>query len=290
MTRHLNTPSLLCCLYRAFVCHSLTQHFDRYPQVSKRELLEWMNTTLNSSVANCDKDVGDGSAYAQIFHAINRKCVPIKQIKWEAKSEYDYTINFNLVQKALKNLKVDKAIPAEALMKGKPLDNIEFCQWLKHYYTHVATVEDYDGFAERENVAPGVSRKVKVSSSPEKPVCPGYSHARVQKFAAGDGSAPAKAPTKKAAGMSRPIGTRPMGGSANNSKAPPSTKASSAPSAQNVAQLKEAEATIAAQKEELSELNLNVDALTKEVIPCLSLFEKCFHLRCLDNLTSCLLA
>ena len=125
-----------------------------------------MNTALNSSVANCDKDVGDGSAYAQVFHSINRRCVPIKQIKWEAKSEYDYTINFNLVQKALKILKVDKAIPAEALMKGKPLDNIEFCQWLKHYHSHVATVEDYDGFAERENVAPGVSRKVKVSSSP----------------------------------------------------------------------------------------------------------------------------
>jgi len=214
-------------------------------KVSKRELLEWMNTALNSSVANCDKDVGDGSAYAQVFHSINRRCVPIKQIKWEAKSEYDYTINFNLVQKALKILKVDKAIPAEALMKGKPLDNIEFCQWLKHYHSHVATVEDYDGFAERENVAPGVSRKVK-------------------KFAAGDGSAPAKAPTKKAAGMSRPTGTRPMGGSANNVKASPATKASSAPSAQNMAQLKEAEATIAAQKEQLSELNLNTDALTKE--------------------------
>ena len=55
-----------------------------------------------------------------------------------------------------------------------------------------------------------------------------------------------------------------MGGSANNVKASPATKASSAPSAQNMAQLKEAEATIAAQKEQLSELNLNTDALTKD--------------------------
>merc|ERR1711871_310233 len=130
-------------------------------KVSKRELLEWMNSTLNSSIANCDKDVGDGAAYAQVFHAINPKCVKVKDIKWGAKSDYGYTINYNLVQKAMKNLHIDKMIPAEALMKGKPLDNIEFCQWLKHYYTNVAVAEDYDGYAVREGVAAGTGSKYK---------------------------------------------------------------------------------------------------------------------------------
>merc|ERR1711965_633920 len=119
-------------------------------KVSKRELLEWMNSVLNSSIANVDKDVGDGSAYAQVFHAINKKCVKFDQIKFQAKSEYEYTINYNVVQNAMKKLKIDKVIPAEALMKGKPLDNIEFVQWLKHYYSNVGVEEDYDGFAERE--------------------------------------------------------------------------------------------------------------------------------------------
>jgi len=203
-------------------------------KVSKRELLEWMNSVLNSSVANCDKDVGDGSAYAQIFHSINKGCVPIRQIRWEAKSEYDYTINFNLVQKALKKLKVDKVIPAEALMKGKPLDNIEFCQWLKHYHQHVATVEDYDGFDERENVAPGISKKVK-------------------KFAAGDGSA-AKPPAARKP-VSRTTAAKPAA-----TRAPSRSAGGGADSGQ----VKELEAQVAAQTEEISELNLNVDALTKE--------------------------
>jgi len=49
-------------------------------QVSKRELLEWMNSVLNSSLSNVDKDVGDGAAYAQIFHAINKSTVKLDAV------------------------------------------------------------------------------------------------------------------------------------------------------------------------------------------------------------------
>jgi len=205
-------------------------------KVSKREILEWMNMTLNSSIANVDKDVGDGSAYAQIFHSINRKCVAFKQIKFDGKSEYEYTINYNLVQKAMKLLKIDKVIPSEALMKGKPLDNIEFCQWLKHYHTHVATQEDYDGFAEREAVFPGLGKKVK-------------------RWAPNSGGGD----VKKAA--PKPAAKKPM---ASNQARPASRAAPAASGGASEAELKEAQAEIANQKEEISELNLNVDALTKE--------------------------
>merc|ERR1712146_95085 len=79
-------------------------------KVSKRELLEWMNATLNTNISNVDKDVGDGAAYAQIFHSINRGCVSLKQIKFQGKSEYEYTINYNIVQKAMKKLHQPKKL------------------------------------------------------------------------------------------------------------------------------------------------------------------------------------
>jgi len=205
-------------------------------KVSKREILEWMNMTLNSSIANCDKDVGDGSAYAQIFHSINRKCVSLKQIKFDGKSEYEYTINYNIVQKAMKILKIDKVIPSEALMKGKPLDNIEFCQWLKHYHNHVASCEDYDGFAEREAHNPGLHKKVK----------------RWAPNAGGDGGAAKPA--------SKPAAKKPMA----SNQARPAARAASGDSGASAAELKAAQEQIAQQAEEISELNLNVDALTKE--------------------------
>jgi len=200
-----------------------------------------MNSVLNSSIANCDKDVGDGAAYAQVFHAINKRTVKIDAIKWGAKSEYEYTMNYNIVQKAMAALKINKIIPSEALMKGKPLDNIEFCQWLKHYYSNVGVVEDYDGYAVREASAPGTAKKSK-------------------KWMPMSGDAPAAAPAKRPA--SKPAAkAKPM---AANQERPTSRVTSGAGSAADAAALKAAEETVAAQKEELSELNLNVDALTKE--------------------------
>merc|ERR1711934_120561 len=209
-------------------------------KVGKREILEWFNSVLNSSIGNVDKDVGDGAAYAQVFHAINTKCVALSQIKFEAKSEYEYTINYNIVQKAMKKLNIDKVIPCEALMKGKPLDNIEFCQWLKHYYSNVGVVEDYDGYAERENVASGVGRKLK-------------------KWAPNSGEAPARTTGRAPAPKKAPV-AKPM---AANRARPGASSGASAGGASS-ADLKAAQEENAAQKEEISELTLNVDALTKE--------------------------
>lgn len=208
-------------------------------KVSKRELLEWMNSVLNSSIANVDKDVGDGAAYAQVFHAINRKTVKFDQIKFEGKSEYEYTMNYNLVQKAMKTMGIDKVIPSEALMKGKPLDNIEFVQWLKHYYCNVAVQEDYDGFALREGKHANLFKKNK----------------KWAPMSSDGAAAPAPKRVAKAAPKKAPM-------AANSAQ--PASRATPAADSASAAELAAALATIAEQKEELSELNLNVDALTKE--------------------------
>jgi len=206
-------------------------------KVSKREILEWMNSVLNANIANVDKDVGDGAAYAQIMHAINRKSVSLKQVKFLGKSEYEYTINYNILQKAMKILHIDKIIPTEALMKGKPLDNIEFCQWIKHYYTNVAVEEDYDGYAEREACFPGTGKKNK-------------------RWAPSSGE-PAAAPKKRPAEAKKPM--------ASNQARPPSRAAApAAGGGASAAELKEAKEQVGSLTEEISELNLNVDALTKE--------------------------
>merc|ERR1711934_346509 len=125
-------------------------------------------------------------------------------------------------------------------MKGKPLDNIEFCQWLKHYYTNVATTEDYDGYAVREGVAAGTGSKMK-------------------KWAPFSGEAPKPAARKTASTRAAPMASN---NARPTSRAAPASKASS--SGASGAEVKALQEEVKTLKEEASELNLNVDALTKE--------------------------
>jgi len=121
-------------------------------------------------------------------------------------------------------------------------------QWLKHYYSNVAVAEDYDGFAEREGRNPNLHKKHKKWNPCDGAPPPAATrrHASVVD----------KKPAAKAAAKA------PMG---ENKATRPASRAASAPvNEEMVAKLKAAEETIAQQKEELSELNLNVDALTKE--------------------------
>ena len=61
------------------------------------------------------------------------------QVKFDAKDDYGYNANYNILQKALKTQGIDKVIRPDALMRGKPLDNLEFIQWLKHYCTNTSS-------------------------------------------------------------------------------------------------------------------------------------------------------
>jgi len=128
-------------------------------KVGKREILEWANECLDANLSDVAGNVGDGAAYCQLLHQVNRKCVNLKNVKFEAKDEYSYNINYQILQKAFKFLHIDKVIRPDALMRGKPLDNLEFIQWLKHYCTHVSCEEGYSGMAERNKFFPNLGKK-----------------------------------------------------------------------------------------------------------------------------------
>lgn len=128
--------------------------------VGKNELLSWLNDLLSINYTKVEQ-CANGAAFCQIMDAIYPGEVPMKKVLFEAKLEHDFVKNYKVLQTVFDKKQIPKHIEVNKLIKAKPLDNLEFLQWIKryfdlHYGGHDYSAVDRRGGPAKENASGNV--------------------------------------------------------------------------------------------------------------------------------------
>ena len=116
--------------------------------VGKGEILGWMNELLDLQLSKIE-ECATGAVYCQIMDALYGD-VPVSKCRWNAKSQHEYVENYKILQQSFKKHDIKRYIDVNKLVLARPLDNLEFCQWIKKYFDLNYGGAPYDAVGRRK--------------------------------------------------------------------------------------------------------------------------------------------
>lgn len=120
----------------------------------KGELLTWLNGLLQLEYTRVEQ-CSNGAAYCQVLDSLFADEFPLRRVSFSAKMEHESIKNYKILQQFFIRKGISKTIDVDKLIKGRPMDNLEFLQWLRGFFEeHRQAGADYDALSRRRSCGP----------------------------------------------------------------------------------------------------------------------------------------